>query len=200
VYNFRNSKIEASLIVLAIDPGSVTAGFAILQKDGRKIHYIASGILKFNGKDEFLHRVKDIYEQTLGLIDNYCPDEVALESLIFVKSPSALIKLAQSRGAMLAALSQRYHEKIYEYSPNLVKQTVTGHGHADKEGIQKFLQQYLGISQFKTHDESDAVAIALCHLLNRGAIISLPQKNKKTKNMGNGLASALAHKIKEPAV
>lgn len=187
------------MIVLAIDPGSVTAGYALLQKEGRKIHYLSSGILKFNGKDEFLHRVKDIYDQTLELIEKHQPDEVALESLIFVKSPSALIKLAQSRGTMLAAISQKYHEKIFEYSPNLVKQTVTGHGHADKEGIQKFLSQYLGISEFKTHDESDAVAIALCHLLNRGSVITLPrEKTKKTKNMGNGLASALAHKIKEP--
>ena len=187
------------MIVLAIDPGSVTAGYALLQKEGRKIHYIESGILKFNGKDEFLHRVKDIYDQTLGLIEKHSPDEVALESLIFVKSPAALIKLAQSRGTMLAALSQKYHEKIFEYSPNLVKQTVTGHGHADKEGIQKFLKQYLGISEFKTHDESDAVAIALCHLLNRGSLLVLP-KIKKQKNMGNGLASALAHKIKEPSL
>lgn len=188
------------MIVLAIDPGSVTAGYALLEKDGRKIHYIASGILKFNGKDEFLHRVKDIYEQTLALIDKHGPDEVALESLIFVKSPQALIKLAQSRGTMLAAISQKYHEKIFEYSPNLVKQTVSGHGHADKEGIQKVLQQYLGISSFKTHDESDAVAIALCHLLHRGTTLIVPEKKKKTKNLGNGLASALAHKIKEPSV
>lgn len=188
------------MIVLAIDPGSVTAGFALLQKEGRKINYLASGILKFNGKDEFLHRVKDIYEQTLELIEKHQPDEVALESLIFVKSPTALMKLAQSRGAMLAAISQKYHQKIFEYSPNLVKATVAGHGHADKEGIQKVLLQYFGLTDFKTHDESDAVAIALCHLLNRGTLIPVPVKTKKTKNMGNGLASALAHKIKEPVV
>jgi crossover junction endodeoxyribonuclease RuvC len=185
------------LIVLAIDPGSVTAGYALLQKEGRKIHYLESGILKFNPQDEFLHRVKDIFEQTLNLVEKHCPDEVALESLIFVKSPTALMKLAQARGAMLAALSQNHHQKIFEYSPNLVKQTVTGHGHADKEGIQKFLKQLLGISDFKTHDESDAVAIALCHLLNRGVIVSPLEKPKKKKNMGNALASSLAHKIKE---
>ena len=82
-----------------------------------------------------------------------------------------------------------------------MKSTVAGHGHADKEGIQKVLLQYLGLTNFKTHDESDAVAIALCHLLNRGAVVQLEAvKAKKTKKMGNGLASALAHKIKEPAV
>ena len=187
------------MIVLAIDPGSVTAGYALLQQEGRKINYIASGILKFNSEDEVLHRVKDIYDQTLKLIEEHGPDEVALESLIFVKSPTALIKLSQSRGVMLAALTQKFHQKIFEYSPNLVKSSVTGHGHADKEGIQKVLQQYLGLTNFKSHDESDAVAIALCHLLNRShAALNIPKKKKvSTKKMGNGLAASLAHKIKE---
>lgn len=184
------------MIVLAIDPGSVTAGYALLQKEGRKIHYIASGILKFNSADEFLHRVKDITEQTLELVEKFQPDEIALESLIFVKSPTALIKLAQSRGAMLAVLSQKFHRKIYEYSPNLVKSTVSGHGHADKEGIQKVIQQYLGIDKFKTHDESDALAIALCHLLHEGRV-KIPATPKKSGKKGRGMASALAHKIKE---
>jgi crossover junction endodeoxyribonuclease RuvC len=185
------------LIVLAIDPGSVTAGYALLKKEGRKISYLASGILKFDGKKGFLHRLKDIFEKTEELLANFSPDEIALESLIYVKSPDALMKLAQSRGTMLAALSKKYHEKIYEYSPNLVKSTVTGHGHADKEGIQKFLKQYLGVSDFKTHDESDACAIALCHLLNRD-VLQLPREKKKKS--GTGLAAALSHKIKESAV
>lgn len=187
------------MIVLAIDPGSVTAGYALLQKEGRKINYLASGILKFRAGDEFLHRVKDIYDQTLKLIEEHQPDEIALESLIFVKSPTALIKLAQSRGTMLAALTQKYHEKIFEYSPNLIKATVTGHGHADKEGIQKFISQYLGIKEFKTHDESDALAIALCHLLNHGRI-TIPKDKKLRGKTGRGLASSLAHRIKEPVL
>jgi crossover junction endodeoxyribonuclease RuvC len=189
------------LIVLAIDPGSVTAGFALLEKEGRKINYIASGILKFNSDDVFLHRVKDIYEKTLELVTRFQPDEIALESLIFVKSPTALIKLSQSRGVMLAALSQKYHQKIYEYSPNSVKSSVAGHGHADKESIQKILGQILGLKDFQTHDESDAVAIALCHLLNHDVTrIAIPKKKKVSKKFGTGLAAALAHKIKEPSL
>jgi crossover junction endodeoxyribonuclease RuvC len=187
------------LIVLAIDPGSVTAGYALLKQEGRKIHYLNSGILKFNSSDVFLDRVKDIFEQTQNLLEVYQPDEIALESLIFVKSPTALIKLAQARGTMLAALTQKYHQKIFEYSPNLVKSTVTGHGHADKEGVQKVLTQYLGVTDFKTHDESDALAIALCHLLNRGRIqVTQPKGARKKGKLGSGLAASLAHKIKEP--
>ena len=186
------------MIVLAIDPGSVTAGFALLQKEGRKIQYIDSGIMKFRSQDDFMHRVKDIFEQTQSLLEKYTPDEIALESLIFVKSPTSLMKLAQARGAMLAALTQKYQGKIYEYSPNLVKSSVSGHGHADKEGIQKVLKQYLGVSEFKTHDESDALAIAFCHLLHEGTIkIPKTSSKKSAKKGGNSLAGALAHKIKE---
>jgi crossover junction endodeoxyribonuclease RuvC len=102
---------------------------------------------------------------------------------------------------MLAALTQNYHQKIFEYSPNLVKSTVTGHGHADKEGVQKVLGQLLGLKDFKTHDESDAVAIALCHLLNHNVTrLEIPKKKKLSRKSGNGLASALAHKIKDPAL
>lgn len=186
------------MIVLAIDPGSRTAGFALLKKEGRKISYITSGILKFNPNHEFLDRVSDIFTQTSALISAYKPDQVALESLIFVKSPTALIKLAQSRGVMLGALGKEYHQKIFEYSPNEIKATVTGHGHADKEGIQKVLKQYLGLDNFKTHDESDAVAIALCHLLNEGRQHIPKEKTKRIK--GSGLAASLAHKIKEPCL
>lgn len=186
------------MIVLAIDPGSVTAGYALLQKEGRKIQYIDSGIMKFRSQDDFLHRVKDIYDQTLALLEKYSPDEIALESLIFVKSPTSLMKLAQARGAMLAALTQKFQGKIFEYAPNLVKSSVSGHGHADKEGIQKVLRQYLNVDQFKTHDESDAMAIAFCHLLHEGTIkIPKTSSRKQSKKGGNSLAGALAHKIKE---
>jgi len=188
------------VIVLAIDPGSVTAGFALLKKESSKISYVSSGILKFDSKVEFLDRIQDIYNQTLKLVNEFKPDVIALESLIFVKSPTALMKLAQSRGAMLAALSQNYHQKIFEYSPNLIKATVTGHGHADKEGIQKFILRYLGINEFKTHDESDALAIALCHLLNTSSQLRQINASLKSPRNKRGLAGALAHKIKEPTL
>ena len=186
------------MIVLAIDPGSVTAGYAVLEKQGRHVRYITSGILKFDQKKEFLLRIKDIVTQTKGLIDLHTPDQIALESLIFVKSPTALIKLAQSRGIMLGVFAELYEDKIFEYSPNLVKSTVVGHGHADKEGVQKFLQTYLGMTDFKTHDESDAIAIALCHILQNQnlGMSQVLAKATRTSTKGRGLAASLAHKVK----
>jgi crossover junction endodeoxyribonuclease RuvC len=188
------------MIVLAIDPGSITAGYALLRQDGRKITYLKSGIIRFNQSDDFLERVKEIHEKTQELILSFEPDEIALESLIYVKSPTALIKLAQARGVMLAALSTKYHQRIFEYSPNLVKSTVTGHGHADKQGVQKFLHTTLGLSEFKSHDESDAIAIALCHLLSRQTLVKNLSSIKPSKSKGRGLAKSLQHKIKGKVV
>ena len=117
-----------------------------------------------------------------------------MESLIYVKSPTALIKLAQTRGIILSALLDRYEHKIFEYSPNLVKSSAVGHGHADKESVRKFLDMVLGKVNYKTYDESDAAAIALCHIMNRSNKLTGNIPGKKSKKVG-GLAGALSHKL-----
>lgn len=181
------------MIVLGIDPGSLTTGWALLKSEGSKVHYLASGILKFDKDKDFLDRLTDINKQSYELIQELKPQEVALESLIYVKSPTALIKLAQTRGVILSNLVDKYEGKIFEYSPNLVKSTAVGHGHADKESVRKFLDVVLGKRDYKTHDESDAVAVALCHILNRKKA-KVPAAPKGSKR-GKGLAASLAHRI-----
>jgi crossover junction endodeoxyribonuclease RuvC len=184
------------LRILGIDPGSVTAGFAVIEVNGKKIEVVASGSMKFSQKLDFLDRIPEMTSQIRKIILQYKPDEVALESLIYVKSPTALIKLAQSRGAMLAILADHFTNKIYEYSPNEVKSIVSGHGHADKESMQKFVTLTTGKEEFETHDESDAIAVALCHhFLKNNKLLS--PKVPKTKNGKGGLKNALQHKIRE---
>lgn len=180
------------MIVLGIDPGSVTTGWALLKKDGRKVHYIASGILKFNAKVDFLERLSEIKSKVSDLNTELQPDEIALESLIYVKSPQALIKLAQTRGVIIGEFIDKHKGKIFEYAPNLIKSTAAGYGHADKDSVKKFLDMVLGPREYEAHDESDAVAIALCHILNKNNILP---KIGKTKGAARGLKSALAHKI-----
>lgn len=182
------------MIVLGIDPGSVTSGWAILKSSGNKIEYIDSGILKFNSKKAFLDRTTEIKLKIEALIRDIEIDCVALESLIYVKSPTALIKLAQTRGIFLSAICTKFEGKIFEYSPNLIKSTVSGHGHADKESMQKFLSMLIGDRDYQTHDESDAVAVALCHIMNYGnKQVNKPAAIKKSRS--KGLAASLSHKF-----
>lgn len=180
------------MLTLGIDPGSITTGWALLRSSGNKVEYVDSGILKFDSKVDFLNRLTQIKNKTDELIKGLSPDDISLESLIFVKSPTALIKLAQTRGVILSSVVNNYEGRIYEYSPNLVKSSAVGHGHADKESVKKVLDMLLGKRTYKTHDESDAVAIALCHILNKG---KAPQVKTKAKK-GSGMSSSLAHKIK----
>lgn len=181
------------MLILGIDPGSVTTGWGLIDIQGKKISYVASGVLQFDGKTEFMSRLAQIKEKSEKLFGEIAPHEVALESLIFVKSPTALIKLAQTRGIIISAALGNHANNIFEYSPNLIKSSTVGHGHADKESIQKFLKMTLGVTEFKTHDESDALAIAICHAVNRGREMLATKSTKSSK--GRGLAASLKHKI-----
>lgn len=164
------------MIILGIDPGSRKAGYALIDVQGKKISYVASGVLKYDHVDEFLERLGMIYQTCDELMNKYQPDEVSVEALIYVKSVDALSKLAQARGAMIAAFSRTRLGRIYEYAPNAVKSSVTGHGHADKEAIDKAMTMMFGKLTFKTSDESDALAIAVCHALNRNMKLRLMGK------------------------
>jgi crossover junction endodeoxyribonuclease RuvC len=163
--------------ILGIDPGSRKAGFGLIETQNNQIKYLSSGVLNYDTKSDFLERLHHIYESCQKLIETFAPNEIALESLIYVKNVSSLAKLAQARGAMIAAFSKNNRGKIFEYSPNLVKSSVTGNGHADKEAIQKGLRLIFGPQKFKSHDESDALAIAICHQILRR------QRKEMTQNI-----------------
>ncbi len=131
--------------------------------------------MRYDLSGDFLNRMNEIYSSTLQLISELEPDEISIESLIYVKNVSSLAKLAQARGAMCAAFPAKHRGKVFEYAPNLVKASVTSHGHASKEGVKKTLGLLIGKKKFETDDESDALAIAICHAL----IGRSPVKNSK---------------------
>lgn len=153
--------------ILGIDPGSRKAGFALISYDETKIKLLDSGVLKYDTKIDFIDRLGLIYQNFKDLASKYHPQEVALESLVYVKNISSLAKLAQARGAMIAAFPPG---NLFEYSPTKVKATLTSYGHAGKSSIQKSLSMMFGPIEFKSDDESDALAIAVCHVLNRNQL------------------------------
>lgn len=181
------------MIILGIDPGSIKTGYAFIEVNGRNFKHLKSGTLKFDQKTPFLDRIHEIREKFTEVIIGQKIDEVALESLIFVKSPTALIKLAQARGILLSVLSNENFVNIHEYSPNSIKSSTVGHGHADKISVQKQLKMIFGIDSFNTDDESDALAVAVCHALNRGAGQTVA---KTGKSKSKGLAASVSHRLK----
>ena len=153
------------MIIVGIDPGSRALGYGVIETQEKKIKYIDSGVFRYDKEKNFFNRLNLIHSHGQELALRYQPDFIGVESLIYVKSVPSLAKLAQARGAILGAFGENYIDKIYEYSPNQIKSSVSGFGHSSKEGIQKAVQLILGVRNFATHDESDALAVALCHAL-----------------------------------
>lgn len=171
------------MLILGIDPGSLKTGYGVIKLEGRHTKLIDCGVLQFDAKFELVDRLSLIHQASAALIEKYTPDVVALESLIFAKSVPSMAKLAQARGAIIAAFGESYQGRIFEYAPALVKSTVTGHGKATKEGVEKTLKTIFGKDlEFVTHDASDAVAIALCHALH-GQTRVAPKKATRGRSL-----------------
>lgn len=187
------------MLILGIDPGSIKSGWGLIKVEGRKITHIASGVLRYDAKTPIISRLEEIKLSMQEVVDKYQPDEIALESLIFVKSPTALIKLAHARAMIISTFIETHQDRIFEYSPNLIKSSTAGHGHADKLSIQKSVRMILGQIEFETDDQSDALAVAICHCVNRvkpANVLDLKSTKKTTrKSSGGGLAAALSHKV-----
>lgn len=153
-------------IILGIDPGTTIMGFGIIKVENNKMELIQLNelILK-KYKDHYL-RLKYIFARTIELIDQYNPDEIAIEAPFFGKNVQSMLKLGRAQGvAMAAGLSREI--SITEYSPKKIKMSITGNGNASKEQVAKMLQQLLSIKELpKNLDSTDGLAAAVCHFYN----------------------------------
>ena len=155
-------------IILGIDPGTTIMGFGLIKIENNKMELIQLNelILKKH-KDHYL-RLKYIFDRTIELIEQYSPDEIAIEAPFFGKNVQSMLKLGRAQGvAMAAGLSREI--SITEYSPKKIKMAITGNGNASKEQVAKMLQQLLSIRELpKNLDSTDGLAAAVCHFYNSG--------------------------------
>ncbi|MET0282306.1 MAG: crossover junction endodeoxyribonuclease RuvC [Steroidobacteraceae bacterium] len=153
--------------VLGLDPGSLRTGYGIVDCiDGREIH-VASGCVRAGGSDLAV-RLRYIHERLTAIIDEFVPDEVAVESVFMHRNAGSALKLGQARGAALSAVSGR-GAAVFEYAPRAIKLAIVGTGAADKAQVSHMVQVLLAIGKPATADVSDALAIALCHAQARRA-------------------------------
>ena len=156
-----------SVRILGIDPGLRNTGWGMITQDGSKLSFIACGTIKSDEKKSLAERLKQLHDGLGEIIASYAPDEAAVEETFVNKDARATLKLGQARGVALlvpalAGLS------VAEYAPNLVKKTIVGAGHADKDQIHMMVKVLLPKSDAKTPDAADALAIALTHAQHRG--------------------------------
>lgn len=152
-------------IILGVDPGTNVMGYAILGIKGRRPAMIAMGVIELNKFESHYLRLKRIYDRVIGIVEQYLPDELAIEAPFFGKNVQSMLKLGRAQGvAMAAALSRDV--PITEYEPRKIKQSITGNGAASKEQVAEMLRRELDIpreSMLPRLDASDALAAALCH-------------------------------------
>jgi len=156
--------VQTEKIILGIDPGTRVMGYGILKILNQKIEVLQYGVIQLEKYKNQELKLKKIFERVTQIIDEYLPDEVALEAPFFGKNVQSMLKLGRAQGvAMTAALMREI--PITEYAPRKVKQAVTGKGTASKEELATMLEKTLQI-QFADDtllDASDALGVALCH-------------------------------------
>lgn len=168
---------EWEKIYIGIDPGTNVMGYGILGVTGRKPRMIALGAIQLNKLESHYMRLHRIYERVLGLVEQYLPDEMAIEAPFFGKNVQSMLKLGRAQGvAMAAALSRQV--PITEYEPRKIKQAITGNGAASKEQVCEMLRRILSIPSeaILPHlDATDALAAALCHFYESSRPIKTPK-------------------------
>lgn len=155
-----------SIRIIGIDPGLRRTGWGIIESDGVRLGYVASGQITSDREDDLAYRLREIFEGLSGVIASFSPQEAAVEETFVNENARATLKLGQARGMALLAPALR-GLKVAEYPPNLVKKTVTGTGHGEKRQIQAMVGFLLPKAKFSSADEADALAIAICHAHHR---------------------------------
>jgi crossover junction endodeoxyribonuclease RuvC len=160
--------LKTERIILGIDPGTVIMGYGLIHVKGNKMELIVMGVLKLSKYTNHAMKLKKIFERTLELIEEYHPDEVALEAPFFGKNIQSMLKLGRAQGVAMAAALYR-DIPIEEYSPRKIKQSITGSGNASKEQVAAMLKNLLQFDTSPEHlDATDGLAAAVCHYFQTG--------------------------------
>lgn len=153
----------AEKIILGIDPGTTIMGYGLISVKGKKIELVTLGVLHLQKLDGHALKLKRIFEKTLSLIDEYKPDDLAIEAPFFGKNIQSMLKLGRAQGVAMAAGLYRTIP-IFEYSPKKIKQSITGNGNGSKEQVAAMLQTLLDIREMPDYlDATDGLAAAVCH-------------------------------------
>ena len=148
-------------IILGIDPGSRGTGDGLINAVGNKLEYVGCGCIRTQTQD-FPQRLQIIHAELVKVIEQFSPQQSAVEEVFMGRNASAALKLGHARGAaMVACLSNQL--PLAEYSARKVKQAVVGNGAADKAQVAKMGAVVLGLEELPGLDASDALAIAITH-------------------------------------
>lgn len=153
---------------MGLDPGTTIMGYGIISIKGPRLQLLQYGVIHLSKYAGHELKLKKIFERVLSLLDEYHPDEVALEAPFYGKNVQSMLKLGRAQGVAMSAALYR-DIPITEYAPKKVKQSVTGNGNASKEQVARMLMTLLTMKELpKLLDATDALAVAVCHHFQKG--------------------------------
>ena len=155
-------------IILGIDPGTTVLGYGLIHVKNKKISLINFGVIHLKKLPTHPDKLKRIYDRFDGIINEFKPDEMAIEAPFFGKNVQSMLKLGRAQGVSIAA-ALRHNIPFEEYTPRRIKQAITGSGQASKEQVASMLQKLLEFKEIPKYlDATDGLAVALCHHYSRG--------------------------------
>ena len=147
---------------IGIDPGVRTTGFGVIDVEGQKLTYVASGTIESGDPTKGLpDRLGTLYQGVKEVLVTYHPESAAIEEVFLNANPRSTLMLGQARGAVIAALVSA-NLPVSEYSALRVKQAIVGTGRADKPQVQEMVKRLLRLSRAPGSDASDALGVAIC--------------------------------------
>ncbi|GAB5556815.1 MAG: crossover junction endodeoxyribonuclease RuvC [Schleiferiaceae bacterium] len=182
----EGSGVLSERIIMGVDPGTTIMGFGIIKVVGKKSSLICLDILNMTKEKDHFTKLQQIFDKTIELIEEFHPDEMALEAPFFGKNVQSMLKLGRAQGVVMAAgLSRRI--PVCEYSPKRIKQSITGNGSASKEMVAGMLQKIYNLKEIPKHlDATDGLAVATCHFFQRGSA-SVGEDSKSYSSWGSFL-------------
>lgn len=159
------------MIILGIDPGLTKTGWGLISSVNNNLSFIASGTIYTDAKQPIHHRIHHLHINIAEVLAQYQPQHVAIEETFINTNPLSSLKLGHARGAIMLSLALNRELEIFEYSTTAVKKAVVGVGRADKTQVAAMIKYLLPKSVFKSEDESDALAVAICHNNNNNSYL-----------------------------
>ncbi|MDE5729855.1 MAG: crossover junction endodeoxyribonuclease RuvC [Clostridia bacterium] len=152
------------MIILGLDPGLATMGYGVVEKlKNDNTVAVDYGVVLTPKEESLPVRLAMLEEGVNKILQKYKPEEIAVEELFFSKNITTGIPVAHARGVMLLTCI-KYCGRLFEYTPNQIKQSLTGYGKADKIQMQHVVTSLLGLKKIpRPDDAADALAVALCH-------------------------------------
>ena len=152
--------------ILGLDPGLQRTGWGVIEITGNRLTHIAHGVVTSQASDDLAHRLVSLFNGLQQVIATWTPDEAAVEETFVNKNPVSTLKLGTARGVVVLAPALA-GLAVGEYPANLVKKSVVGAGHADKNQVMMMVNTLLPASNITSPDAADALAVAICHAHHR---------------------------------